>query len=144
MCCGTVHTHLPRTRAVWGFWKNTSDSGNTKPCLSNYKPNTISTSQHSSHSSTYWQKNTNHLYLFQTWLFKLFTQYNHYEEHKETASLTWLMKRLLRFSLTVKTKDATDVITPACQSRAGWWGQGLCVTASSFHQPTYPMLNYRR
>lgn len=55
-------------------------------------------------------KYMNPLHLLQTWLFKLFTQYSHYEEHKETTSLTWLMKRLLRFSLTVKTKDATEML----------------------------------
>lgn len=40
----------------------------------------------------------------------------------ETASLTWLMKRLFRFSLTVETKDVTETLhacTPA--PGLGWW-----------------------
>lgn len=56
-----------------------------------------------------------------------------------TVSLTWLMKRLLRFSLTVKTKDATKMLhdcmpTPYRSPTTS----PLCVIPS-FHQPTYPV-----
>lgn len=82
-------------------------------------------------------KYMNHLHLLQTWLFKLFTQYNHYEEHKETASLTWLMKRLLRFSLTVKTKDATEMLH-ACMPTPCRSLRGLGLLC---HSPILPSTN---
>lgn len=82
-------------------------------------------------------KYMNHFRPSQTRLFKLSSLYSHYEEHRETASLTWLMKRLLRFSLTVKTKDATERLH-ACMA-IPYGGQDLCVVLPSVHQPMYPV-----
>lgn len=57
-----------------------------------------------------WTKYTKHFRPSQTWLFNLSSLHNHCTVHRKTASLTWLMKRLLRFSLTVKTKDITEML----------------------------------
>ena len=63
---------------------------------------------------------------------------SHYEEHRETAPLTWLMKRLLRFSLTVKTKDATEMLLACVPTPCRLLRTGLCVKVPPFHQPTCP------
>lgn len=50
----------------------------------------------------------------------------------------------MRFSLTVKTKDATEMCVT--HLRANPWQvaeDGLCVKVPSFHQPTYPAAQLR-
>lgn len=68
---------------------------------------------------------------------------SYYEEHRGTAPLTWLMKRLLRFSLTVKTKDATEMLHTCVLTPGRLLRMGLCVKVTSFHQPTYPAAQLR-
>lgn len=68
---------------------------------------------------------------------------SYYEEHRGTAPLTWLMKRLLRFSLTVKTKDATEMLHTCVLTPGRLLRTGLCVKVPSFHQQTYPAAQLR-
>lgn len=71
-------------------------------------------------------------------VWKLFALDSHYLKHRQTVPLTWLMKRLLRFSLTVKTKDTTETLLACMRTPCRWLRTGLCVTVPPFHPRRYP------
>lgn len=69
--------------------------------------------------------------------------YSHVEELRETASLTWLMKRLLRFSLTVKTKDATETLHACMPTPYRFLRTRPLCRGPILHQPHTQLLHYQ-
>lgn len=67
---------------------------------------------------------------------------SYYEEHRGTAPLTWLMKRLLRFSLTVKTKDATETLHACVRTPGRLLRMGLCVKVRPSTNQHIQLLDY--
>lgn len=137
-----LSTHTNRgAAAARGFRSHTGpgDKCQTVPVQPQAKQST-SALQPSSHSSTCRQdsRTTSPPHTQCGWSLD-----SYYEEHRGTAPLTWLMKRLLRFSLTVKTKDATEMLHTCVLTPGRLLRMGLCVKVTSFHQPTYPAAQLR-
>lgn len=135
--CSVCCSHTPsQEQEQCGFsGKNTSDSGNTKPRLSSHKPNSVSTSPHSSHSSTSWQN---------TWTNCTYSRHGDYTVSSlwrtQGDSFTYMVnEETLAFFSHCENKRCNRSVTCLHANPLQVAEDGASdVTAPSFHQPMPP------
>ena len=138
-CRISVHARLPRSGSRLGLLNKHWPRGiKAQPCPSGHRANRAQVHCSLLHVPPHAEQDSRPISPSRTRVWKLFALDSHYLKHRQTVPLTWLMKRLLRFSLTVKTKDTTETLLACMRTPCRWLRTGLCVTVPPFHPRRYP------